>query len=48
LSKRRLSQNFSFGESNLRFMGKSGLETAFSRAFPKTNRVLGNAQRNAG
>jgi hypothetical protein len=24
-------------------MGKSGLETAFSRAFPKTNRVLGNA-----
>jgi hypothetical protein len=33
-----------FWESNLRFMGKSGLKTAFSRAFPKTKRVLGNAQ----
>jgi hypothetical protein len=39
----KLSQNFSFWESSLRFMGKSGLETAFSRAFPKTNRVLENA-----
>jgi hypothetical protein len=40
----RLSQNFNFWESNLRFMGKSELLAAFSRAFPKTNRVLGNAR----
>jgi hypothetical protein len=26
-----------------RFIGKSGLQTAFSRAFLKTNRVLGKA-----
>jgi hypothetical protein len=37
----RLSQNFSFGKSNLRFRGKSGLLTAFSKAIPKTDRVLG-------
>jgi hypothetical protein len=34
----RLSQNFRFWESNLRFMGKSGLLAAFPRAFHKTNR----------
>jgi hypothetical protein len=39
----RLSQSFSFWESNLRFMGKCGLLAAFPRAFYKTNRVLGNA-----
>jgi hypothetical protein len=39
----KLSQNFSFWESNLRFRGKSGLLTAFSKAIPKTNRVLGIA-----
>jgi hypothetical protein len=39
----RLSQNFSFWESNLGFMGKNGPQTAFSKAFPKTNRVLGKA-----
>ncbi|MDR2375231.1 MAG: hypothetical protein LBD96_02215, partial [Treponema sp.] len=39
----RLSQNFSFWESNLRFRGKSGLLAAFSKAIPKTNRVLGMA-----
>jgi branched-chain amino acid transport system permease protein len=39
----RLSQNFSLWESNLRFIRKSGLLTAFSEAFPKTNRVLGKA-----
>jgi hypothetical protein len=39
----RLSQNFSFWESNLRFGGKSGLLAAFSKAIPKTNRVLGIA-----
>jgi hypothetical protein len=42
----RLSQNFSFWESNLGFRGKSGLLAAFSigpkvHAIPKTNRVLG-------
>ena len=40
----RLSQNFSFWESYLRFNRKSGLQTAFSGAFLKTNRVLGKAQ----
>jgi hypothetical protein len=39
----RLSQNFSFWESNLGFMGKNGLQTVFSSAFHKTNRVLGKA-----
>jgi hypothetical protein len=39
----RLSQNFSFWGSNLRFRGKSGLLAAFSKAIPKTNRVLGIA-----
>jgi hypothetical protein len=44
----RLSQNFSFWESNLRFRGKSGLQAAFSKAIPIrplvcTNRVLGMA-----
>jgi hypothetical protein len=33
-----------FWESNLGFIGKSGLQTAFSRAYLKTNRVLGKAQ----
>jgi hypothetical protein len=36
----RLSQNFSFGKATLDFEGKSGLFTAFSSAFPQTNRVL--------
>jgi hypothetical protein len=40
----RISQNFSFWEIDLRFMGKSGPQAAFSRAFPKTNRVLGKAR----
>jgi hypothetical protein len=40
---KRLSQNFSFWESNLRFRGKRGLLTAFSNAILKTNRVLGMA-----
>jgi hypothetical protein len=39
----RLSQNFSFWESNLRFRGKSGLLSTFPKAIPKTNRVLGMA-----
>jgi hypothetical protein len=39
----RLSQNFSFWESSLRFRGKNGLLTLFSKAFPETNRVLGKA-----
>jgi hypothetical protein len=39
----RLSQNFSFWESYLRCKRKSGLQAAFSEAFHKTNRVLGNA-----
>jgi hypothetical protein len=53
ISKRRLSQNVqsnNFWESRLRFKRKSGLLTAFSEAFPKTNpnavRVLGKAQYN--
>jgi hypothetical protein len=33
-----------FWKIYLRFMGKSGLQAAFSRAFHKTNRVLGKAQ----
>jgi hypothetical protein len=37
----RLSQNFSFWESNLRFGGKSGPLSGFSKVSPKTNRVLG-------
>jgi tetratricopeptide (TPR) repeat protein len=41
--KERLSQKLKFWESNLRFMGKSGLQAAFSRAVHKTNRVLGTA-----
>ncbi|MDR0708193.1 MAG: hypothetical protein LBF60_10055 [Treponema sp.] len=40
----RLSQNFSFGKATLDVAGKSGLQTAFSKAFPKTNRVLGKAR----
>jgi hypothetical protein len=40
----RLSQNFSFWESNLRFRGKSGPLAAFSKAIPETNRVLGMAR----
>jgi hypothetical protein len=40
----RLSHNFSFGESTLRFRGKSGLLAAFLKAIPQTNRVLGMAQ----
>jgi hypothetical protein len=40
----RLSQNFSFWESNLRFRGKNGLWAVFSKAFPKTTRVLGKAR----
>jgi LEA14-like dessication related protein len=43
LSVVRLSQNFSFWESNLGFRGKSGLMAAFSKAVPETNRVLGMA-----
>jgi hypothetical protein len=39
----KLSQNFSFWESNLRFSRKSGLLAAFSKAIPETNRVLGMA-----
>jgi hypothetical protein len=39
----RLSQNFSFWESNLKFKGKSGPQTAFSKAIPKINQVLGMA-----
>jgi hypothetical protein len=39
----RLSQNFSFGESNLRLRGKSGVLAAFPKAIPKANRVLGMA-----
>jgi len=37
----RLSQNFSSLDSLPRFIGKSGLLTAFPRAWHKTNRVLG-------
>ena len=40
----RLSQNFSFWESYLRFNGKNGYKPIFPRAFLKTNRVLGKAQ----
>jgi multidrug efflux pump subunit AcrB len=43
--RKRLSQNFSFWESNLSFIRKSGLLTAFSEAFHKTNRVLGKARK---
>jgi hypothetical protein len=39
----RLSQNFGFWESNLRFSGKSEPLAAFSKAILKTNRVLGMA-----
>jgi ketopantoate hydroxymethyltransferase len=38
-----LSQNFSFGKTTLDLAGKSGLQTAFSKAFSKTNRVLEKA-----
>jgi hypothetical protein len=38
-----LSQNFSFGKATLDLAGKSGLQAAFSKAIPKTNRVLGMA-----
>jgi hypothetical protein len=38
-----LSENFNFGKAPLDLAGKSGLQTAFSKAFPKTNRVLGKA-----
>jgi hypothetical protein len=31
----RLSQNFSFWESNLRFMGKAGFRPLFQEPFPK-------------
>jgi hypothetical protein len=37
------SKNFSFGEGNLGFKRKSGLLTAFSKAFPQTRLVLGKA-----
>jgi hypothetical protein len=39
----RLFRNFGFWESNLRFRGKNGLLAVFSKAIPKTNRVLGMA-----
>jgi hypothetical protein len=45
LLKKRLSQNFSFWESNLRFRGKNGLWAVFSKVFPESNRVLGKAQK---
>jgi hypothetical protein len=32
-----------FWEIYLKFTGKSGSQAAFSKAFPKTNRVLGKA-----
>jgi hypothetical protein len=40
----KLSQNFSFWESLLRFNGKNGCKTFFPRAWHKTNRFLGQAQ----
>jgi hypothetical protein len=40
----RLSQNFSFGKVTLDLEGESGLLAAFSKAFPKTNRLLGKAR----
>jgi hypothetical protein len=40
----RFSQNISFGKTTLDLGGKSGLQTAFSKAIPKTNRVLGKAR----
>jgi hypothetical protein len=36
----RLFQNFSFWNSFLRFRGKTGLLTGFSKSLAKTNRVL--------
>jgi hypothetical protein len=39
----RLSQNFSFWESYSEFIRKKWALTAFSKANPKTNRVLGLA-----
>jgi len=36
----RLFQNFSFWKSLLRFKGKTGLLSGFSKAISKTNRVL--------
>jgi hypothetical protein len=39
----RLFQNFSFWNSLLRFKGKTGLLTGFSKGFSKTNRVLEQA-----
>jgi hypothetical protein len=43
-SRMRLSQNFSFGKATLDLRGKNGLLAAFSKALPKTNRVLGKAR----
>jgi hypothetical protein len=40
----RLFQNFSFWNSLLRFRGKTGLLTGFSKSLAKTNRVLEQAQ----
>jgi predicted nucleic acid-binding protein len=40
----RLFQNFRFGNSFLKFNGKTGLLTGFSKSLSKTNRVLEQAQ----
>jgi ABC-type nitrate/sulfonate/bicarbonate transport system substrate-binding protein len=45
MSRKRLSQNFSFWESNLGFRGKSGLLAAFSKVITENNRVLGMARK---
>jgi hypothetical protein len=44
----RLFQNFSFGNSFLRFRGKTGFLTGFSKSLAKTNRVLEQAQMKRG